>query len=160
MPKKGLNILLIVVVVSVWVVVIYRVVNRYASASGQPINEIPLTEKTPEIKKTKESFELIGDYRDPFLGESPAPTKTNQNNNTKKEIKKTEPVKTDSWPSVKYIGMVKNNDSGKMVALMSIAGKEVRLNPGEDFNGIKLDKMYKDSCLVSMYREKKTITKK
>jgi len=159
MQKKGLNILLIVVVVSVWVVVIYRVVNRYASASGQPINEITTTEKIPAAKKTADTFELIGDYRDPFLGATPAPVRTNQNNNTKKEIKKTEPVKTDTWPSVKYIGMVKNNDSGKMVALMNIAGKEIRMNPGQDFNGIKLDKMYKDSCMVSMNKEKKIIIK-
>lgn len=161
MKKKSINIFLIIAVSGIWVIVIYRVVNRYASASAPVVNQTITEEKIIPVKKTAVPFELIGNYRDPFLGDVPKPEKIKSTGNSeKKESKKTNPPVTDSWPQVKYIGMIKNNDSGKMVALMNIGGKEVRMNPGQDFNGVKLDKMFKDSCLISMNREKKIITKK
>ena len=158
--KKALYVLL-PTVISIWGYLFYKIfstlnqdepVANY-SASGAAIS---LNENSPF-----NTFNLLANYRDPFLGKMVLDNKRAvQSNNpapANPAIKK--PVQQTQWPQISYTGMIKNQQSKKQLAMVQINGKDYSLKIGEETDGIELKKIFKDSIEVSKGKEKKIIRK-
>lgn len=160
MNKKALNGILVLLVSGVWMVVFYRIWASYSHATAvESPDSIPAGEMELSVKR--DTFSLLEEYRDPFLGATAVKKKSSVAGSQQSAIKKTPEIKKEKtpWPAIKFLGIVKNNSSNQSMALLNIAGKELRMRTGDMHNEIHLDKIYKDSILVSRAKELKMIRK-
>ena len=104
-----------------------------------------------------DTFSISANYRDPFLGRM---ISVNANSIQKNETPKVEKViQQIKWPTIIYNGMIKNQKSKKELALVQIGGKDNIMKAGETAEGIKIQKIYKDSIEVVFEKEKKAVRK-
>jgi hypothetical protein len=160
MKSKPLTYLLIVSVAAVWGIIFYRIF----SASGEeglpfkPLVQSRLTDESLEDYTLKDTFTLLLNYRDPFLSKSSEPAAPALSSNTPAVVNSTfaelKPQKPPvNWEGVKYTGFISNAAGKRLVALMTIQGKEYMLAEGQSASGVKLLKNMKDSVKVS-YQDK------
>lgn len=154
------------IVLFVWGVVFYQV---YVYFLSPPIYATKSVEKVINIDEIKiDTFSIVANYRDPFLGKIPKQRSFNNNSqisnngasNTPKRkgsvtVKKT----TEKWPVITYNGMIKNNSSNSKVAIITINGKEHLVKEGLDIKGLKISKIGKAAIKVRFQKENKTIVK-
>jgi len=163
MAKKKINIILILVVLSLWGTVGYRALYRQFSS-----NEIIIEEQNQKynvsIKQiNKDTFELEKINRDPFLNkefqhtETAVTKKTIHYTSVKKAIIKPvqKPQTNLSWPTLQYYGYLKSKD--KELVLLKIDSKLYKLKLNEAQNGLIIKKKFKDSIEVSFNSESKII---
>ena len=106
----------------------------------------------------RDTFLIVADYRDPFLGTKRRVTgqKTNYKSRTSNN---TVASKGKNWPAIAYNGMIKNNNSNKRVGIVKIDGKEYLVKSGDVLGEVKVIKITKQEIKVRFQRESKTITK-
>lgn len=163
MKKNKINIILICVVVSIWGFVALKATGNLF-ASEETLSETEETAlsnvQTPQ-KLTNEKLQL--NYRDPFLGNSAKSEVKVQIDNSTSKIKtqktKIEKPLTKEIPPIKFFGLIRNTGTNKMVAIVSVNNQEKRMLPGESFNDIKLEKITRDSILVSWGKNKLYVKK-
>lgn len=110
----------------------------------------------------KDTFNLVLNYRDPFLGSSNAQNndegkKTNYSIPAKKQEIKESKTSTAKWPVLTYGGIVKNEGTKNMIIILNINGKSHLMKPGEVINDCELLKVYRDSATVRFNNETKTV---
>ena len=118
-------------------------------------------------KKAVETFQLSLNYADPFLGKPVRTSITSDfNENEDNSIAAPPPPivtnrkpKKVIFPAITYHGMVKNNATGKKIALLKIANQSKRMESGERFNDLHLIQVEKDSIRVYFKNETKTFKK-
>ena len=153
-------------VVVVWGLIFVRIYNSMFSG-----NESVLTAK-PQLGKvnytsTRDTFELIANYRDPFLGGMPRVERsmTEQSPSVAVRpkpapvVKVPEPEVVIDWSVISYIGLIKNPATSKHVSLMLIKGNEYMMAEGETRADVKLIKNCKDSVKV-LYSGKEKFIKR
>ena len=87
------------------------------------------------------------------------PRKTTSKKKVKKKPVKASPVIVATpWPEIEYRGRIGNNDR-RFIAMVKIKGVEKILKVGDEIQGIKLNRIFRDSIYVAFNKEKKTITK-
>ncbi len=160
MKKKKIIYLLAPLVVVVWGFVFYQLSSSFLStpnfAKKEPIQKINID----EIKR--DTFSIIANYRDPFLG---CATSLNTNNNsniktTAKKLKiKTEVKAEKPWPIISYNGMIKNNNSEKRVGIIKIDGKEFLVKEGDVLRKVKIMEINQQLIKVNFQKESKSIIK-
>ncbi len=160
--NKKLTYFLICAVAIVWGVILHRIFfnkpeedyilkDSNAIAKHEPYDQYVLKEDT---------FKLVLNYRDPFLGEDirvselkPEVTKFQQMNITSS----VSPKPVVDWTMIKYSGYIINPITKKMVCIIIVNGIERMLVEGESFDGAKLLKNKKDSVLISWKGKQKYI---
>lgn len=165
MKKKNLNIILIIAVGLIWGILIYKYVNNMFTSDevqGLVVTNAPNFEMPSRIKK--DTFELKGYERDPFLGKiSRRRAKVIVNNssaNVKRKKQSAVPKAVAPWPQIQYIGYVKEEHSKNPLLLLKISGKFLRKKADQEFmEGLKIKEFYKDSIIVQYSKEEKTIKK-
>jgi hypothetical protein len=163
MKKNRVNIILIVVVVSIWGFVALKATgNLFASEDTLTQTDDSALPEVQEPKKlTDEKLQL--NYNDPFLGNSYKSEVKSPVNNSSVKIKnqktKVEKIVSKEFPPVKFFGLVRNTGTNKMVAIVSVNNQEKRMLSGETFNEVKLEKITRDSILVSWNKNKLFIKK-
>lgn len=129
--KRNLYILFPCVVI-IWGALIYKFVDTFDSESFELNNNVTKLSEKPVIKK-KDSFSLLEITRDPFLDITYKEEKINnisqKNSNQLNEIE---------WPTVEYLGKVKDSKGSKTIYLLSINGKEFLFNNGETIEDFTL----------------------
>ena len=157
--KKKLNIVLLVLVLSLWGTVIYKYVKQYF-IKNEALNFTTATNYTVknEILK-KDTFEMKKIDKDPFLGNYTGEVKVviPNSNAIKKDVKK-EPQKAiykALFPSVSYYGYIKSIDKSQELVLLSVDGKFSRLHLNQDRNGLQVTVLNKDSIKVCYNNESK-----
>ena len=163
MKKNKVNIILISVVVSIWLLVALKASGNLFSKED-PLAEMEDTAlpdiQTPQ-KLINEKLQL--NYRDPFLRDAPKTVVKIQTGNSSNTIKnknsKVEKILTKEIPPIKFFGLIRNTGTNKMVAIVSVNNQEKRMLPGESFNDIKLEKITRDSILVSWGKNKLYVKK-
>jgi len=152
---------LMAVVVLIWGSIIFKVKTYNGNESSFPTLAPYIDYNINSNKALKDSFQLLSNYSDPFLGTKFKSTPKISNNSITKQ---TFPVKTQvskpktspfekknknavRFPKIIYKGFAENGKSEKSV-LMTIDGKRHSLNLYERLNGIRLSKIYKDSIEV------------
>ncbi len=127
--KKNIKIL-VPIVVLIWGLVIYNIVDAFSSEDMAMLKNTASTFKAPEVHK-KEAFALLPIARDPFLGtmyHKPKAKKT-----TRKTIRQ-EIV----WPSIKYEGFISGTSKKTSVYLLNINGQQHLVKKGDTLQNIKV----------------------
>ncbi|MDJ1486102.1 hypothetical protein QNI16_36810 [Cytophagaceae bacterium YF14B1] len=165
MKNKPLTFFLLLAVASVWGIIFYRV---FASLSEEPVTS-SFEEKPqhPSVYPIEDSYQLLGNYRDPFLGNNaekvqdeagsirkPQPTLTHYSSTSADRaggsVSEKEMAARTQLAQLSYMGIIQNAASGQKVCLVSFQGKERILREGETLEGIVLKKATPDSILVSI----------
>jgi type II secretory pathway component PulC len=158
MKSKKMTYVIAVVTAILWGAIIYRVI---AAMSG---DQLPVTfaepharERYDEYKLPKETTKLHTGYRDPF---GMTTTKIQDTTTIKPKLAATRPISVVAavpainWGIFNYRGYVRNAGSRKLIAVISVNGKEMMLSEGESVGQVKLLKNMRDS--VKIYYQGKT----
>ena len=155
--KKIINIGLIVFVVVLWGTIVYRYVNNYFYSQSPIIEEDYNQYSLIKINK-RDTFNLANLNRDPFLGKTTKKSYVISKNNTTlkvgNKILKSSPSKTPSTiPTIHYFGVIKSSSKKEELIIVKINNvvKKIRLN--SEFEGVKVNKVFKDSILVSFNKK-------
>jgi hypothetical protein len=154
MDKKRLTYLLVIVVIAVWGNAIYRLffyLDNHASVKKDTNYSVTTLSFT-----SNDTFSIHEHTRDPFLGPLP------QNRLIVKTPKVLKPIKiipTIIWPGISYTGMIRNQQSAKQLAMVVINGQSNIMKPGDSYMDIILNKVFKDSIILSLGKTTKTIHK-
>jgi hypothetical protein len=113
--------------------------------------------------KQPESFDLSGQYVDPFLKKTnlsiPLDSIRKVNNNNQPKPKKEKPIVI--WPNIKYYGLVRNTDVKNPRAILSIDGTVFKIGANEElYDGILIKKISKENIEVLFQRETKSFGRK
>ncbi len=112
-----------------------------------------------------DTFSLILAYRDPFLGNNLYLANGGSSNQiiTSQVIPKTietpKPIVAIDCPNIKYLGLILNKKNGQYVSLMNIEKKEFLMLEGQEINGVKILKAFKDSVIIQYKKEIKIYKK-
>lgn len=163
MKDKKVTYFLIPLVAIVWGILIYKIISGISSNDSEinaPITKINIPE---ENVLNVDTFELLVNYRDPFLGKN---NRDETSSSDAKNIVKTKPAKTVVKPIIpikqfnfiEYNGQITNKGKNK-VAILTISNESKLLNEGEKFQDFRLDKIYEDSIKI-FYENQYVIIKK
>ena len=164
MAKKKINIILIIVVLSLWGTVGYRTITRYFTNNESDINP-EISNHYVSLKKiNKDTFELKKIGRDPFLNkhynEKPAFVASVSYHAPVKRVLKPTPVAPKvntniSWPQLQYYGYIKSND--QELVLLKIDSKLHKMKLNNEVNGLVIKKKFKDSVEVFFNSQRRII---
>lgn len=156
MKNKKVTYFLLLAVLLVWGLIFYR---AYESVSGDT-NDLPNRQRTvpaPDpYTQILDTFTLLANYRDPFLGLMPEAKTGNRKQEPRIAAEKSTPT---DWSFISYKGTIHNRKQRKRIAIFSIHGKEVLIPEGGSSEGITFLKNYPDSVKIA-FEGKKTILRK
>ncbi len=113
-------------VILVWGFVFYKLFGSFFSAPNYAKEEVKQVIDVDEIEK--DTFVIVADYRDPFLGKKVKIRKPSTSVAHSAPKSKRNGVKISKaekpWPSISYKGMIKNNNSDRRVGILNVGGKE------------------------------------
>lgn len=156
MKKQKLNVLLIILLVSIWGVLIYKFLFPYF---GKQTNEykVPTTVSENSYKLfKKDTFELRLNKVDPFLNTS-YKVKASKEKPTAIKSKRSSEIIKQNWPSVNYFGFVKSNKHNSKLGLLRIDGKLFKVHVGEAIEEVKILKIESDSIQLKFAHEKRYV---
>lgn len=157
MKNKGLTYLLGVAVLAIWGIVFYRIFNA-VGPDNDPVR-MPVRE-VADFKEevAQDSFTLIGNYRDPFLGGMAhggyvRPSVQRPQVQVKNTVKPAPVVKEQEppmdWSFISYHGTISNPSNNKKVLLISVNGRQYMATESETIEGVTIVKNFVDSIQVS-----------
>ena len=164
--KKALYIL-IPATLLIWVLIILRIAN-YTAEEPDDGPVVSASFDTGQGSTQPDTFSIVADYRDPFLGRmarayNPPPatnTTSNPKQNTNRKTTTQKPQKeVIRWPAITYKGMIRNQETKKEVYVLEIQNVSYLMNPGKEEQGVMLVKAFSDSVQVGYKKEKKFIVK-
>lgn len=156
MKDKRTTLLLIVAVGLVWGFALYQFIVGFLGKDDAVYNKPVLSESLP-INLQEEEFELQVNYRDPFLGKvfiertAASGVVSTHSQASAKKVAKPEPEvkKMVDLSFVHYIGLIKNQKSGKQVSLLAINGKDYFMVEGQTEKEVTLVKNLVDSVQIN-----------
>jgi len=163
MRKKKTLYIMLPIILLVWGGVFYQLYGYFFSSPVYKNIEEKQFVNIEEIKQ--DTFSIVANYRDPFLGGKVKLKKTINNYNSKSNVnnnrkKQQKIIKADQpWPTIKYSGMIKNNNSNWKVGIIKVNGKEHLVKEGLLINDLKIIKIEKKAIKVRFQRENKVIEK-
>jgi len=162
MKNKKLTYFLIFIVLIVWGLIIYRIFAVVgANDDTLPVSSTKLAkEPYNDFSIPKDTSKLLLNYRDPF-----GLTKQKDTAAAVVKIKNVKIVQSSSvtpfnWSFIQYAGYIRNSSSKKLIALVSINGKNEMLSEGDIKDQVKLIKNLRDSIKISFNGKTKFITLK
>jgi len=165
MKANNKTIFLLCVVIVVWG---YTAFSFFGTFSGTNYN-YSLTNnnvKTGNDYKMDDSFALLANYRDPFLGDVPRLV-MNRMNKSSDRIKIGNPQEKekniDKPVDISFIlfyGIVNNPSTKKKIALVSLNNKQYMASEGETIEEVSFIKNDKDSVLISYNKKSFYIKRK
>jgi hypothetical protein len=159
MKNKKLTYFLGLIVVAVWGMILYRVFDAYSGndddtpiTTGKPVKEAYNDYTIP-----KDTTHLLLNYRDPFGLSKPKDTLNGPLANHHKSIIPISAKPAVNWSFIQYSGYIRNPGSKKLIALVTINGKNETLSEGEMKGQVKLIKNLRDSIKISFNGQTKYI---
>ena len=167
MDKKLKNRIVYVVVAGLWSMALYRTWQNHQIDQEIDASKEYVSDEYIPLSFNKDTFELILPDRDPFLNEFVAlkPAKEDYKKPSTSDHKKNQsktnplPVKQLNWPRIEYLGFVRNRSEKDPLCLVKINGQNRHLSKGEEYNGLYITSIYRDSIHVVYSGEEKTVTK-
>lgn len=158
MKNKKLTYFLILIVLIVWGLIIYRVfVSVGGDDDSTPVVSIKTTkEPYNDYSIPRDTTKLLLNYRDPFglvKFKDTATTVVKVHTRTV-QLK---PITPFNWGFIHYAGYIRNSSSKKLIALVSINGKNEMLSEGDTKDQVKLIKNLRDSIKISFNGKTKYI---
>lgn len=166
MNKKKVTWFMIIVVSALWGYNIYNTIGLYRNNS-ETENEKRNEFKAFEFNVHKDTFNLIKPIRDPFLGIAISMFKENYPENQSQKINEQFKKKNEStekkieveWPSIQYLGFVRNHNNKNRRCLLNVNGEILHFEVGKSINELTVLDGNKDSVIVVYNRQEKTIKK-
>lgn len=135
-------------VLLIWGIIGFKVIKALSKEPELPTVRPPTSALPKNIKK-RDTFELMADYRDPFLGTLPISRKK-----AVKRVVKKEPVPKKT---IVYSGLVSQTGSGNTMFFVSIEGQQHIMSKNEEINGVTLLKGNGQSITVRYNGRSETI---
>ncbi len=157
--KKTLYYILPLIIL-VWGFVFFQLFGYFFSSPTYATETVQELVNMDEIKQ--DTFSIVANYRDPFLGKKVKFKQRSTSLSTaKKSSKKTiKAIKVEKpWPAVAYNGMIKNNNSDRRVGIVNVNGKEYLVKEKDVVSEVTILAISKNKVDVRFQKEKKTITK-
>jgi len=162
MKNKKVTYILGILVLGVWGMIIYKVIQATGGDDDHGFQTQATYKKEAfnDYEVPKDTTKLLLNYRDPF-------SEGKQKDTTEIPVSKlvhpasSRPVIQKpmiNWNFIKYAGFIHNPGSKKIIAILSINGKEQLLAEGETAGEVKLIKNMKDSIKVLYQGNIKFIT--
>lgn len=164
MPKKTLNIILILIVLGLWGTVAYKSVNRFFSSDEIAKANVNSGQNFNFKRIEKDTFYLDKLNRDPFLDKAlvvntnPLPVKKSVP--YVKPINKPKPIEfkpSPIWPQVSYYGYIKSHQKTEELILVKIDNKLLKVRKNQNIEGVIIKRIFKDSIEVGFNKEKKFV---
>ena len=152
MKNKGTYILVPLVII-IWAVIGYRLF-KYLNADKVEIHEAKKAElHILQQNFTPDTFSILANYRDPFLNVNNTPARVHKTVGplSKPVVKSDKP-----WPAIAYHGLIKNDALNRAYAMISINNKLKNLAVNDEFDGVQVINMNRDSICVSFNMERRT----
>ncbi|WMJ72542.1 hypothetical protein RCC89_05115 [Cytophagaceae bacterium ABcell3] len=164
MKNKKVTVFLLVAVVLVWGVALWQILAPNQGSSGNMVSTKNV-DLTP-ISFEADSFALLLNYKDPFHvnaprkgfyanGRSAYLGKKKSDNVSKVAVKKNmqiteHSIEAEKVPDIRYLGLIRNNQTNKEVAFVVIDNSKVFVSEGDNVKGISFDKNFRDSIQVGL----------
>lgn len=158
MNKKHLNITLIILLVIIWSSVFYKYFGgEKAFEENLYLNNVG-SSNAKEYGIPKDTFQLKLISKDPF-GVNRIKRHSISKPSTKKIVKEVKPVldKKLVWPTISYHGFVRSENNTTRLILLKIDNRVYRKREKETVKEITLVTAYKDSLIISLNDNTKTI---
>jgi hypothetical protein len=161
--KKAIYIL-IPLNLAIWGFFIYRFYTAYNEYDGPPPNEKITAIKLDDIRDSV-TYKLNLDYKDPFLRENEKYRNTAASSVPVKmlvpkiAIAKTPTVAPKQLPDIKYLGLIKNSNSGAATAIISLNGQSKLIKANDVIDGIVFRSFDKNELVAVWGKEKMVIRK-
>ncbi|MEC7264020.1 MAG: hypothetical protein VXW38_09790 [Bacteroidota bacterium] len=137
-------------VLVIWGIIGYRLISAFAPDSEPTMAMSPVDFK-PKNLAQKDTFSLLADYRDPFLGTwNTSPPKKKQTGTTKKG--------SIQFPNIVYTGLVSGAQTKDHVFFVTIEGSQFLMKKGTQQNGVTLVSGTSKNIRVAYKGTLKTIT--
>jgi hypothetical protein len=161
MKNKKLTYFLIFIILIVWGLIIYRIFAVVgANDDTLPVSSTkPAKEPYNDFSILKDTTKLLLNYRDPF-GLTKQKDTAAVGKITSKTVVQRSHVTPLNWSFIRYAGYVRNSSSKRLIALVSINGKNEMLSEGDTKDHVKLIKNLRDSIKISFNGKTKFITLK
>lgn len=139
MSKSVKTYALLALVLIIWGIIGFKVIGAL-SPEPQPEIVVKQTLKDFKFEKERDTFGLIADYRDPFLGTlPPRKKKTTKESVVKKEVPK---------KNIVYSGLVSQTGSGNTLYFVSIDGRQYTVSKNEEVDNVRLLRGNEESIKV------------
>lgn len=149
--KKSLYILF-PVVIFIWGIVIYRIVDALSDKTESAIT-FSNSGKSKIDKIERDTFSLRPIEKDPFLGiiyNKQKPVFTHKDVN---------PLPSIEWPSINYLGLVSGTGGKQKIHIFQISGQQYLMEIGEKVGEIKLVSASASSVKLSYKGQRKEFSK-
>jgi hypothetical protein len=161
MKSKVTSWILLPVVLGIWGTIGWKVyVSMRGDESNGPV--IVKEELVQQKRNDRDSFVLLLNYRDPFLGKTDLheakKDRTVSNQPMKAEVKKTD-LALKQWPAIRYSGLVKRTSDQKSVGFLNVDGRSEFVQTGMILGEIRIGKIWKDSVEVYWEKDRRVVRK-
>ncbi len=159
MKNKRMTYVLVVAVLIVWGIIAYRILSGldHNDEYIADHNKTFVKEKYDDYAMSKDTSHLLLNYRDPFGLSAPPDTIPKTKEKIFIALSKS-PKANFNWNFIKYCGFVRNPGTKKLIAILTINGKNTMLAEGETAENVKLLKNFKDSVMIVFNKQTKFIT--
>ena len=163
MKNKSVTYLLIGVVLFIWGLVFYRFFNATQEEETFTPSGHSIALKREKVSIASDTFELILDYRDPFLGKtqvSQTIVKSNRTRITKQKISEPKVILPPiDWSFIAYKGAITNKLSKKEIGIFRINNEDAMMSANDRKADVLILKVTRDSALILYKGIKKGIFK-
>lgn len=173
MKSKRLQYILFPIVGFIWAYTFYKYFiytpeQESAAPISLPAAPVEFASSTAEV----DSFVLLQEYRDPFLGKvrraqitpdrmpETQPKAPNPNPAPRKPAKPKEEPKPTDWSFLKFSGIVQQSGTDKKIGLLQVNGKMHRVEPGKMYGNVTVLALYADSVRVQFKEEEQTVVRR
>lgn len=166
MKEKWLTYLLIPVVATIWGFAIYR----YFFETPEGIRNVPdpithLADDDTNLIAQQDTYQLHGDYRDPFLSRLYVSDDIRQQSSLEAPSKpitdspkpQTPPPPSIDWRIYKYYGLVQQSGTESQLGILNIKGKAHYVKPSDVLGELSVIALAADSIQIQLGKEKQTI---
>lgn len=144
MKKQNKTYVLLAVVIGVWGIIAFKFINGVSPKTQEIVQVTSDQIFIPKQIKERDTFAILADYRDPFLGTVQAPKKVTSKKNTTRVIKK-EVVPTKS---ILYTGFITDKGSKQKIFFVTVEGQQQMMSINDTFQEVKLVRGTKTSIRV------------
>lgn len=132
MKKNQKTYLLLTVVLAIWGILGFKVIRTVNPDSDQNVQPIVSEKFKPIQFKERDTFSIVANYRDPFLGTLPQSLKP------KKPKRKFQKKDTLPKREILYTGFIAESSSGHEIFFLTIDGHQQLMAKNEVFRKVKL----------------------
>ena len=161
MKNKQLSYILIPLVLVIWGLIVYKIINQVNHGKDKSMGTLPFT-KAVRSSSVSDTLSLVLYYRDPFLHGMIRPVSGSISSNDLLSNKGSLTIATTAtvnFPGTRYFGFVVNSKNKQKLGLFKIDNKDYLAKEGELIGGEKIAKLYTDSVIIICNKTKKTFFK-